>query len=155
MSNRYEILIENEAYDERDFSDDPTNVNGEWAMMELVADWIRKNHRDVRDDVDPNSNTPLTKTYDFQVSITDTEDGAEADQTVYADPDEPDDADGDWEYRGCINDIEYFVCGSLSGDDDWWKIDDHSVLRDTDGWSLITYTQDEWFVAEAALQVAA
>lgn len=152
MSNRYEILIENEAYDERDFSSDPANVNGEWAMMELVADWIRKNHRDVRDYVDPNENIPLTKTYDFQVSITDTEDGAEAGQTVYADPDEPEDADGEWEYRGCVNDIEYFVCESLDGDDNWWRIKDHSKLAETDGHVLITYTQEtpERFAGEAA-----
>jgi hypothetical protein len=141
--SRYEIQIENCEYSERRFTKDASSVNGEWAMMRLVEEWIRDNHEDLRLELDPDSNIPQTETYPFEVTITDTDDGAEANKTVYAQPDEPVDAEGDWEYQGCYNSVEYYVCASLEEDGaDWWKLVDHTRLAETDGYPLITYTQE-------------
>lgn len=145
---RFTITIDGYDYDERNFSADPQSLAGEWAMLGLVEAWVRDNHMELR--LSFGHEVADTETTSFDVSVTDIDDEV-AQQQVFAQPDEPDDADGDWEYRGCYNSIEYYVCASLEEGDNWWKIEDNNRLREQDGWATITYTQDtpDQFVEEA------
>jgi hypothetical protein len=138
--SRFQITIDGCEYDEDNFTNNPEDVAGEWAMLGLVEEWIQEHHNGLRGALN-HQVSDLETTY-FEVEVTD-EDDAEASKSVYVQPDEPDDADGDWEYMGCYNSVEYSVCESLTdGEAQWWKIDDNSKLGEMDGVSEITYTQN-------------
>jgi hypothetical protein len=141
---RFEVII-----DRSDFTSDIDGLEGVESLdeaWEVVTQWVDKNHASLRLDCEHNrGGTTELETTAFELMVTDTEDedGASvSDNEYYVLPDEPDDADGKWEYRGCYNSREYRVCGSIEGEADWWWIEDCSDLGGRDGCPDRTYTQD-------------
>ena len=146
MSNepRFEVII-----DRSDFTSEIDGLDGVESLdeaWEVVTQWVDQTHASLRLDCehDRGGTTELeTTTFELRVTDTEDEDGASvSNDKYYVLPDEPDDADGEWEYRGCYNSCEYRVCGSIEGGSVWWWIEDCSDLGGRDGCPDRTYTQD-------------
>lgn len=137
--NRFEAIID--RFDYADLIpglDEAGTLDEAWNV---VTDWLDEKHGWFRAELDLGD----LETLPFEVEVIDTEDedGARVrDFEYYVLPDEPDDADGEWEYRGCYNSCEYRVCGSIEDGAAWWWIEDCSDLGGRKGCPDRTYTQD-------------
>ena len=128
---RFEVYVDGYEFNDVDLSE-ATSAEDAW---DLVTDWLLENSEEQLGEV-------LTKTIGFSVSVTDTDDDSRFNQDIYVHPNEPSDADGDWEYLGRLNNIEYRVCDSTGGEDRWYWIEDENNPSDFGGLSDRTYTQD-------------
>lgn len=133
MSNesRYEVYVDGNEFNDVDLSE-ATSAEEAW---ELVTDWLMDHSNEQLNEVH-------TGTANFEVAVTDTDDDSKFDQVFFVHPDEPEDADGEWEYLGRLNNIEYQACDSIDGEDRWYWIEDENNPADFGGLANRTYTQD-------------
>lgn len=122
----------------------------------LLTDWVEENlpiiQLDWGYDGCDHGNVEL-ETVSFELSVTDSRDDSEiSESNYYIFPNEPEDADGEWEYRGCYDSVEYRVCGSIEGGKDWWWLEDCSELQARGGWADRTYTQDTSLIHEELVE---
>ncbi|BFI96305.1 MAG: hypothetical protein RSP_18150 [Rhodanobacter sp.] len=129
--SRFEVYVDGYEFNDVDLSE-ATSAEEAW---DLVTDWLLDHSDEQLDEVH-------TKTIGFAVSVTDTDDDSRFYQVFFVHPDEPSDADGEWEYLGRLNNIEYRVCDSTGGEDRWYWIEDENNPSDFGGLSDRTYTQD-------------
>ncbi len=129
--SRFEVYVDGYEFNDVDLSE-ATSAYDAWDQ---VTDWLLDNAEEQLDEV-------LTKTSGFSVSVTDTDDDSKFYQDIFVHPNEPSDADGDWEYLGRLNNIEYRVCDSTGGEDRWYWIEDENNPSDFGGLANRTYTQD-------------
>lgn len=129
--SRFEVYVDGYEFNDVDLSE-ATSAYDAWDQ---VTDWLLDNAEEQLDEV-------LTKTSGFSVSVTDTDDDSRFAQAIFVHPDEPSDADGEWEYLGRLNNVEYRVCDSTGGEDRWYWIEDENNPTDFGGLANRTYTQD-------------
>ena len=129
--SRFEVYVDGNEFNDVDLSE-ATSAEEAW---DLVTDWLLENSDEQLDEVH-------TETISFDVYVTDLDDDSRFRQDIFVHPDEPSDADGEWEYLGRLNNVEYRVCDSTGGEDRWYWIEDENNPTDFGGLANRTYTQD-------------
>ena len=152
---RFEITIDRCEFTERQMGIDLSGADCAEEAFALVAEWIEENHLELR--LDCRHDVSELETTEFEVDVEDTEIDEDDSHrycsvTYYVHPDEPDDADGQWKYRGCYNSVEYRVCESFDGGKDWWWMEDYRNLGEHGRKTERTYTQDTSLIHEELVE---